>query len=143
MFSELLTRQLVVHELNHGLIALPFAYLIYLKTASFRRSLMVVLISYLVDLDHLFDYFISYGSSFSLGKFLSADYFSSGYSYILFHAWEWLVVFLLISFRKSWNSKVLLLAFALLPHLIYDSLSIQSIIKYSMIYRVVRGFYIP
>jgi hypothetical protein len=133
---------LIIYELFHGLVALPFAYLIYKKTKSIKYAFFVMLFTYLIDLDHLIDYFSYYGYSFNLYNFSNVDYFTySGKAYVVFHAWEWVAAFGLLAYlRKRWNSIFTIITFALLPHLIVDTLTLKSVLIYSIIYRIITNF---
>lgn len=133
---------LLLSEMLHGLVALPFAYSIYKKTKSFKYALAMMLATYLIDLDHLIDYFSFYGISFNLFKFLNVEYFAlKGTSYVIFHAWEWVGLFGFLAYlRRSWKSVYTIIAFALLPHLIVDSLTLSSFLYYSIIFRIFSAF---
>lgn len=134
---------LITHGFIHGLLALPFAYFIYHKTQSIRLGISVILMTYVLDVDHLVDYFLNLGDRFSLVDFFSLNYFYSGYARVPLHAWEWLVVCALLVYKKGWRSIFAVVLFGMIPHLIYDSLTINSFLKYSIIYRLSHGFYIP
>lgn len=134
---------LLAHEVVHGIIALPFALLMYAKTRSIKLGLSVVFVTYFLDMDHLIDFLLNVDLKFSLRDFLTLDYFSSGYARVFFHAWEWVILCGLVAYKRSWRSIFTVLCLGILPHLIYDSITINSLVKYSIIYRISRGFYIP
>lgn len=143
MILALLQNNLVFHELMHGIVALPFSFLVYKKSKSIKNGIAVLVVSYFVDLDHLIDYIIYFGFDFNIYRFLSGVYFDlSDHAYVLLHAWEWLFVFGIISYFRGWRSKFTVLFFGLLSHLIIDTISVESIALYSIIVRVSMDFYI-
>jgi len=136
-----ISKDLLIQEIFHGIFAIPFAYLLWKKTKSSKSALSVIALSYAIDLDHLVDYFAYYGVTFNLSEFLSGIYFElTRRAYVPFHAWEWVIALAFLSYKKGWKSVFTLILFALLPHLIYDSITVGSIVFYSIIYRASSGF---
>ncbi|KKQ38105.1 MAG: hypothetical protein US53_C0001G0010 [Candidatus Woesebacteria bacterium GW2011_GWA1_37_7] len=131
----------ILQEMIHGIFAIPFAYIIFIKTRSLKSALFVILLTYLLDLDHLLDYFLYFGFKFNVFDFISASYFlNTKRAIVPFHAWEWTLLLFPLSYRKGWRSVFTILLFALIPHLIYDSLVVGSFVFYSIIYRGLKGF---
>lgn len=132
---------LFIQELIHGVFALPFAYLLWMKTGSLKKALLVEVFTYLIDLDHLWDYFAFYGAKFNLIDFLNAEYFKITHrAFVPLHAWEWGLILTGIALVRGWKSVSTLMLFSLLPHLIYDSITVGSITFYSIIYRISKNF---
>ena len=137
----MISESLLIQEIFHGVFALPFAYILWKKTTSWKKGFLVIVLSYLIDLDHLLDYFSYYGLTFSLTRFLSADYFvATKRAFVLLHAWEWAGLLSIFSWKRGWKSIFTLILFAMLPHLIYDTITVRSFEFYSIIYRVGKGF---
>lgn len=132
---------LLIQEFFHGVFALPFAYIIWKKTKSLKRGLVVILLTYAMDLDHFLDYFLFYGARFNLFEFLSAEYFLiTKRAIVPLHGWEWLAVLSLLAYKRGWKSVFTILSFAMAPHLIYDSIVVGSFSFYSFFYRSFKGF---
>lgn len=132
---------LLVHEALHGVLGFVFALPIWYKTKSYKLVILVIVLAYLVDLDHLIDYFIYLGFRFNLKSFFEGQQFqNSKHAIILFHAWEWLIILLIINLRKKWNSiwRALLMAYS--SHMLLDVINVGSILFYSIIYRLLNGF---
>ena len=72
---NLITKNLFFHEVMHGLLAIPFALLYWKKTGKVALAFVVVIVTYVLDLDHLIDYFLFYGFHFNLFEFVDMRYF--------------------------------------------------------------------
>ena len=98
-----------------------------------------------VDFDHFIDYYLAFGFSWKL------DYFRNGYQflmtdkiYVLFHAWEYVIILALIAFvvknkiARSFIAAVALgLFFHLLTDVVVDDMPFRS---YSLKYRIENNF---
>lgn len=138
---NLIKNSLLAHEIIHGIVALPFALLLWKKTKSKKLVAIVFISTYLIDLDHLFDYLAFYGFRFNLFEFLNGKQFElSQKVYLPFHAWEWLVVLGIISKLRGWKSKYAAIILGILPHLLFDAIIWNHFLLYSIIYRAVNNF---
>lgn len=142
------------HEIVHFLLTLLAAgtTLIFLpKKKKYYRKLTIVIMlgaflgEFLLDTDHLFDYFLAYGLHFRL------DYFFKGYmfdklskTFVIFHAWEWIAVLgTIICLTKNIIFRYFLIALTLglLFHLVYDTVyNHVYFLGYSIIYRFIHSF---
>ncbi len=135
------TMSLPFHEIMHGLFAIPFVVLLYKKTRSLKLVFILFAVTYFVDLDHLVDYFMVRGTEFNLREFSTGVFFLlTDKRYEPFHAWEWLIILSVISYKRGWSSIFTAITLGLLPHFILDSLSVGSILFYSIIYRISKEF---
>lgn len=142
VLQEVFSSGLLLHEVLHGLVALPFAYLLWKKTGSKKLVVLLFVVTYLVDLDHLVDYFSFYGFSFNLSDFLASKHFEiTQRAYVPFHAWEWIVLLGIMAKSRGWKSYLTALVLGLLAHFIYDAITQRSFLFYSIAYRaLVSGF---
>jgi len=107
-----------------------------------------VLGGFLIDLDHVLEYFLVFGLRFNLIYFIQARQFlTSGRLRIWFHAWEYVPLFFLAAWlvRAETAAMVFLLAFNLgnLVHLVSDCfINHMPFSAYSLIYRWRQGFVI-
>ncbi len=135
----------------HLLIHLSLAILTgYLAGKYFKRLELGILCGFiggfLIDFDHVLEYFLVYGFSFDLMYFLQGRQFLiSDQVRIWFHAWEYLPMLLLLAFifRKKQTIKVVLITLALAGsvHLLSDSvINRQSLQFYSLINRASVDF---
>lgn len=134
---------LFLDEIKHGLISVFFAYIFYLKTKSLKHAIFIVFLTYLIDSDHLFDYFLYYGFDFSFAKFISLDYFEfTRRAIVPFHAWEWVIFMAAIAWSNNKKDNLLLKATAVgfFSHLVWDMVTVNSFWFYSIIYRISQSF---
>lgn len=148
----------IIHELLHfigSIVAGVGVYLIFghkLKANKKKRlSLLVMCIvagslgDFFIDLDHLIDYFLAFGTTFHLDQFIKGAHFAvSGKNYVFFHAYEYPVILTAIAyFIKKRPLKMFILAFALglTLHLIVDTVQNgMTLPAYSIIYRLLHNF---
>jgi hypothetical protein len=139
--QKIISSGLLFDEVMHGVFALPFVYLIWRKTKSRKLALVTFLTAYLIDIDHLVDYFAFYGFRFNLLEFLGGVHFKyTRKAFVPFHAWEWVLLLGILAKKRGWKSYVCAVVFGLIPHLIYDSISQSSIFFYSIILRSFNNF---
>lgn len=132
---------LFMHELLHGVVAAPFAYLIWRKTKSKRLVALVFLSAYLIDVDHLVDYFLYYGLMISPEKFFNGEHFDvTQKAYVPLHGWEYLIPLGVMSRLKGWNSVFTAILFGAMSHYVFDALTQGSFMFYSIIYRSLYNF---
>ncbi len=132
---------LFTHELLHAVFAAPFGYLIWRKTKSKKHVALVFLSAYLIDADHLVDYFLYYGLIISPEKFFYGEHFDvTQKAYVPFHGWELLIPLGIVSKLKGWNSIYSAIFVGAFSHYILDALSQGSFLFYSIIYRAIGQF---
>jgi len=137
-------RDLIVQEIIHGLFALPFALIIWYKTRSVKNVFLLFVVTFLIDLDHLVDYFSFYGFSLHINEVLTGEFYAEmRRTYVPLHAWEWAIILGVIAKIRGWKSYYTAILFGLLPHLIFDSIIVGSFLFYSIIFRALVGFTFP
>lgn len=137
---------LLVHESLHLIMALILSLFIYRKYHSKKLVLLVLMVSFLIDIDHLTEGFILYG--FNLGEYfpIKGGYFSqSGYMTLFLHDWELLPIILLLGKKLNRWSLGVTVAVSLAGHLLVDQLVYtglygMSLLQYSFIYRAIHHF---
>ena len=122
----------------------------YLLGAYFNNKKLGVIFGilggFLIDLDHVLEYFLVFGPSFNLQYFFeSRQFLASDMVRIYFHAWEYLPLLLIFAFvfRKKDKIKIALITLALAGsiHLVSDVLINDSYFKYySLSYRASHNF---
>lgn len=101
---------------------------------------------FLIDLDHLLEYFLVFGWHFNLAYFLEGrEFLLSNKIHLWFHAWEYVILFLglgvIFKRRKILEVSFIVLAFSIVVHLISDALINRYQLKYySLAYRAEAGF---
>ncbi|MDO8566245.1 MAG: hypothetical protein Q7S04_03620 [Candidatus Moranbacteria bacterium] len=101
----------------------------------------------LIDLDHLIDYFLAFGSRWNLSYFIRGyQFLKSDKVYVLFHGWEYVILLAIVVWAVGAQSSLGVALFALglggLFHLIADTLINHgmSFRAYSILYRLVNKF---
>lgn len=137
---------LFLHLSIHLSFALLVGFIVFRiwrkSTASFMGG---ALGGFLIDLDHLIDYFLAFGFNFK------PDYFINGYQflksdkiYVLFHGWEYVIILMVIAVAvKNLKLKSLVFALALgaFFHLSADVIINNASVKfYSIIFRSKNRF---
>jgi len=138
---------LPLHLLLHFSLAILVGYLL---GRHFKKVEIGVIFGFLggflIDLDHVLEYFFVYGWHFNLSHFLDGyQFLSSEKLYLVFHAWEYLPLLLLLAtiFKKYKNIQAALvtLAFAASIHLLTDSFLNQYPLEYyALSYRYENNF---
>lgn len=136
---------LLFHEIMHGLLAVPMAYIVWKVTNNKGYVVLLFVVTYLIDLDHLIDYFFFKGQIlFNLNEFLTSDYFKRvGHIFVFLHGWEYVAIIGILSYIKKWNNIYLAIFLGLLIHLVWDSINVGSPLFYSIVYRASTGFALP
>lgn len=144
ILTETISSGLFVDEVVHGMVAAPFAAFLIYKTQSIKRLTLFFITMYLIDLDHFIDFWLITGFNLDLLEFFKLDYFDmSGKAIIFLHAWEWVLVAGVIAYKRGWKSYFTLIAMALLAHIIWDAIGLNSAPFYSIIYRSTHNFTLP
>lgn len=129
------------HEIAHALFAFPLCLILWKKTKRLSLALIPLIFAYFLDMDHLFDYWVYYGFVFNLPDFFRMEYFNGpGRAFIPFHAFEWVIIMLLFSIRKGWNSKFTAVNLGVFAHLLLDAISVYDLLFYFISYRFLFGF---
>jgi len=101
---------------------------------------------FFIDLDHVLEYFFYYGPHFNLSYFLEGRQFLlSNHIYLIFHAWEYIPILLLIAYllrkRRTLAIFIFTLCLAGSIHLVSDVFINGYPVKfYSISYRASQNF---
>jgi len=122
----------------------------YLAGKYFKNLTLGILVGlcggFLIDLDHVLEYFLVYGFHFNPSYFLQGRQFLiSDQLHLWFHAWEYVPILIFFGwlFRKKETLKAILftLAFTGSLHLFTDCIINQVPLKfYSLSYRASQNF---
>ena len=133
----------LINELFHLFGALIAAILTYIFYSNIYLSFISFSVSMLVDIDHLLEYFLAEGLSLKIKfkKILSGENIQKiGKIYVIFHAWEYLLL-LLIIYAITQNPLCMSLFLGLLSHYIVDTLSNEVVpLAYFITYRIKVNF---
>jgi len=129
-------------ELGHLVLSLVAGYICYKSYKRWSSWFWAVLSGFLVDLDHLFDYFLLRGWQFNLPDFISSRYYhEANRVYILLHSWELVLLLGVVSIFSKKKHVFCPLALGLALHLIWDHLTNPAYwYTYTLIGRYVQDF---
>jgi hypothetical protein len=140
IFSETLASGLFLHEIIHGLVAIPPAFILFKKYKSWKIAFTTIFVAYFLDLDHLIDFWAYFGWSVNPVEFFRLGYFPHyEFAFIPLHGWEWLIL-LTIYWDRTKNKYILAIILGLLVHLLWDSISLGRISFYFISFRYLDHF---
>ena len=105
-----------------------------------------ILGGFLIDLDHVLEYFFVFGLKFNLADFFNGlQFLTSDKIWLIFHAHEYFPILILVAYflrkKKALSFFLITLAFAGFVHLISDSyINNFPPKKYLIIYRATKNF---
>lgn len=120
---------LIISELQHLSLTLAIAFFLFWRYRNWRLIPVCFLFGFLIDVDHLFDYFAYYGFNIGLARFFDVCSYveASSKAYIFFHGWEYLLPFWLIGRWLGKKKKIKGLEWAIFlsyfGHLLIDNFS--------------------
>jgi len=130
--------KLVIEHLFPSLI---IGFLGYFIWGNSQLIICALFTGWLIDIDHLIDYFLCFGIKFPLKDFFSAKYFIQNRKIIVFlHSWEFVflwILFCLFLNKKDW---ALVGAFSwgfhlLMDHKVYDLHPFAYFLSYRIIHK--------
>ena len=138
---------LYIHLSIHFLLAVLVGYLCGRIFKQVRLGIIVgILGGFLIDLDHVLEYFLFFGPTFNFQYFIeSRQFLLSEKIRLYFHAWEYVPILLLLAwfFRSQQKLKLIFitLAFSGMIHLVSDIFINNYYFRYySITYRYQRDF---
>lgn len=140
---------LSLHLLIHLFFSLLAGYVVFRLWGKPLLSFVFAIIGgFLVDFDHLLDYYLAFGWNFNFYWFSKGyEFLKSDKIYLLFHGWEYVIILLSLGlFLKNIKIKTLILAlaFGLFLHLSGDVIMNEGLTvkSYSVVYRIKNDFQI-
>lgn len=142
LYTEFVASGLMWDEILHGVVAVPFGIWLWYKTRSKKLIMVFYLVVYLIDLDHLIDYWLYFGLKLDVIEFLALDFFGEkGTAFLIFHAWEWVLIMYLVWLRRgTLDSMLTAVMLGVFAHLLWDIHNMWSVEFYSIMFRALHGF---
>lgn len=138
---------MIISELQHLLLTSIIAIFLFWRYRDWRLIPICFLFGFFIDVDHLFDYFVSYGFNFNLSCFFDVCSYieQSKKVYVLFHGWEYIAIFWLIAKWIGKRKKIKGLEWAVslsyFGHIFLDNFSFSHHpFSYFFIYRLLNNF---
>ena len=138
---------LFLTEIDHFLLTFGIALILYWRYRDWRIILICFITGFMIDIDHLFDYFAYWGLGGNWSKLVETKgYFDqSGKIFVPFHGWEFTPLLWLLG---AWLEKKIkirgarwALSLPYLGHLFLDHFTyLPHPLAYSFIYRLLNNF---
>lgn len=136
-----------IYEIGHFLATLLIAVFLCRYFKNWRLLAVCFFFGFFIDVDHLLDYFLFFGTRFNLANFFNTGTYmdGSGKIYVLFHGWEYLFFLWvggeLLSKKKKIPGLTEAMIFSYFTHLLLDQFSFSSFhLGYFLIYRLLNNF---
>lgn len=130
-------------EAVHFLLSITVGVCVGYITGNWWALPMALASGFLIDADHLIDYFIYSGGKFSIGEFRSSNYFDrSGKVYVFAHGFEYAIALIILGLifpHLGW--LFFSLGISNLLHLLYDT-AVNGAIwpTYFISFRIAKNF---
>ena len=135
------------HEFVHLALSLLVSFFLYRRYRNWKLIPLCLVFGFLVDVDHLFDYFLYFGTSANINNFFNVNSYvhASGKVYVPLHGWEYIIFFYFAGWIIEKKVKIAGLKWAIVlsysAHLIFDHFSFpHHVLGYSIIYRIYNNF---
>lgn len=115
---------------------------LYFATKSIVVSTVSFFSGFLIDADHLLDYIREYGFRIDIKEFFRLFHETRFKKLLLiFHAWEWVLVLLILAALLKWNRFILGVTIGVFQHLVFDQMR-NGVTPwgYFFIYRATKKF---
>ncbi len=135
---------------THILVSLFIGYGVWKAFGGNKKTLTICLFlslvtGILIDVDHLFEYFLAYGINFNYNDFMTGMMFKTlDKTYVVFHGYEYVAILgilILLVKKRTMKMYVTILTLSMLFHIFIDvyfaNVSLQ---QYSILYRFFHGF---
>ncbi|MBF0553519.1 MAG: hypothetical protein HQK96_03065 [Nitrospirae bacterium] len=135
-----------MHETVHVILSVVAGFITWKVWKRPMVSFFCAILSgVFVDIDHLVDYCMAFGTDFRMDWFLNGYYFlKNGKVYEFLHGWEYVVILtagMFILRNKTAKSVCMALSLSLFFHLCFDTVAYGfRPAVYSVIYRADKGF---
>ena len=136
---------LLTHELIHLTSGLMLGIIFYLTYKQKSVVVFSVLLSLVIDIDHMFDLLI-YSSQnkqpFNLFLLFSDYFHKSGKVYVFLHSYEIVLLFIFIAFLlPKFKQYFFLISISMFTHIIIDQLTYNPVfLEYFFSYRLINSF---
>ncbi|MBI5742068.1 MAG: hypothetical protein HZA16_15325 [Nitrospirae bacterium] len=123
---------------HHIAFSTAVSGVLYMISRSWGLATACFLSGIFIDLDHVIDFLLIYGWPFSFKRFFNVFYHEMGFKkiYLLFHAWEWLLLLFAAAWASGWDPWLTGLFAGCGHHMFLDYLHNGGYIRsYSIIWR--------
>jgi hypothetical protein len=127
---------------HHTAISVVISGILFMVFKSTGLAVACLLSGIFIDLDHIIDYLREHGWPFKVKKFFYVfDKKDFNQIMLLWHGWEWLILFVAAAWLSEWNPWVTGTFIGLTQHIIFDSVFNSNRLRsYSILWRWKQDF---
>ncbi len=136
-----------MRPITHFIFSSILAVILFFITKSITVSVLVVLVGVFFDLDHLIDFWaLKPENPFNVKSFLDSEKYNkqAKYMFVFFHAYEWVIVLLIVNYFLNWPLYLLSITLAIILHLILDLNNLRyprvHPLTYFITFRILKKF---
>lgn len=128
--------------INHFNVSIIAGAVTFLTTKTIYPSIVCFLTGWLVDVDHIWDFYKNGCRGFSIKRFLHAmDNGEIKKTYLYFHSYELLLLLVSLCFVTRFNFLLSFATLGLAIHLFFDQIfNPVNPLSYFITYRILRGY---
>jgi len=127
---------------SHLGVSLLTGIVAYISTKELLPGISCFMIGWLIDIDHIWDYYVNVGKKFSVSKFLNAmDSGKIKKSYLYFHSYEILIVLVILCLYTQLNQILFFTTLGFAIHLFLDQIfNPVKPFTYFITYRIINKY---
>lgn len=127
---------------NHIVLSIVISGFLFSITKSLSISIASFISGVFIDCDHILDYWREYGLNFDMNQFFKS-YKTCRFRklFLIFHGWEWIFIWGIISYFNGWDKWMLGVVIGISHHMIADQIANSSkVFGYFLLWRMYTSF---
>jgi len=128
---------------SHVIASIIFSTLFFVVFKSWTIATVSFFSGVLIDIDHVFDYFLEFRKRFEVKEFFDVHHNRKILFFMaIFHSWELLALLSICAFLMSWNPWIVGTIIGFTQHIILDHIfsAKPKRLKYFFFWRLKKGF---
>ena len=128
---------------SHVIASIIFSTLFFVVFKSWTIATVSFFSGVLIDIDHVFDYFLEFRKRFEVKEFFDVNHNRKILFFMaIFHSWELLALLSICAFLMSWNPWIVGTIIGFTQHIILDHIfsAKPKRLKYFFFWRLKKGF---
>jgi hypothetical protein len=128
---------------SHVIASIIFSTLFFVVFKSWTIATVSFFSGVLIDIDHVFDYFLEFRKRFEVKEFFDVHHNRKILFFMaIFHSWELLALLSICAFLMSWNPWIVGTIIGFTQHIIFDQIFNKNFNRliYFFFWRMKNGF---
>ena len=128
---------------SHVIASIIFSTLFFVAFKSWTIATVSFFSGVLIDIDHVFDYFLEFRKRFEVKEFFDVHHNRKILFYMaIFHSWELLALLSICAFLMSWNPWIVGTIIGFTQHIILDQIFNKNLnrLMYFFFWRMKKSF---